>query len=614
MTHTGTRPAAIHYVLFGLLVSALEIHLQEVLTAEVNLLPPPVTTGLLTDLLLILLAALPGHYGLRKLVPASRLSAWTVSAIALVPALLAFILIVVSDGLWRITGSMLSLGLLEYGFAELGHTESMASPEMLWNALKSGLVVLLAALLAHLLQRIRPYSSRSLLLLPLMFALLLIPFTAHSHVRSVGQTEAGYKMGHLSSFLLESWRHPIQPQVGSASSAPVLYQTPQISELVSRPNIIILVLESTRARSVGQQAGKASSQTPHFDALAQTSLRVPAAYTTTDHTSKALVGILCGMYPNPDFAIAESHPGAMKPSCLAKLLGEQGYSSLFLQSAPGGFERRRTLTANMGYQATLAQEELDSERYAKVGYLGMDDQALVDPAMDWMQKQSSPFFLTLLTSVTHHPYQLPSRVVRTPEVKVVFEEDPKQKLHNYEQTLSYTDQMLGRLVSRLREARLLDNTVLIVTGDHGEAFGEHGAYTHNGIPFAEVTHVPLLVHYPARYPQGGEIAGLRQHVDITPTVLDLLGAKWRGTLPGKSLLSGGHTRVLSHCWGTRRCASLRDDGEMLAYYYRHNPARHVDLRQDPYEHKPLLMPNTEPNRERVRYILEQTEAIEKYWQ
>ncbi|HEY9102181.1 LTA synthase family protein [Chitinimonas sp.] len=614
MRFFGTKPTAVEYVLFGLLAAAIQIHLQEVFTAQIRQLPKPETLGLFFDLLIFLTLSLPGYLGLRKLIPVGKPARFLGLVVALLPPLAAFALLLTSHCLWEMTGSTLSLGLLEYGFADLAHAEKMATTKVSMEPVRAAFVALLFAAVAASVQKVRAYSVRSLLALPLLLTLLIAPFTSYPWTHSLVANEVGNKTGHVATILQDALYRPSLEHGGDTLITTQIYQTPQITSLQNTPNIIILILESTRARSVGPHSRPAQSLTPNLDALSGISLHATQAFTTTDHTSKALVGILCGMYPNPKFRAVEARASGMKPSCLAKLLRQQGYASLFLQSAPGNFEQRSDLVANMGYESSLAQEDFSEGSYAKVGYLGMDDRALIEPALHWMQKQEKPFLLTMLTSVTHHPYQLPSTTAQPTIQRAEPGQDPQEELKRYEQTIRYTDQLVGIFIDRLRKSGLLENTMVIITGDHGEAFGEHGTFTHNGIPYAEVTQIPLLIHYPARYPAGGEITGLRQHIDIVPTVLALQGASWQGVLPGKSLLSRGHDSVLSHCWGPRRCASLRDETSMLAYYYDKDPALLVNLHEDPEEKQPALLPNTVLSRARIRHILQTTKAIEKYWE
>ena len=129
------------------------------------------------------------------------------------------------------------------------------------------------------------------------------------------------------------------------------------------------------------------------------------AYTTTSHTSKALVGIFCGIHPYPEMPIIESQPGRMPVTCLPRVLADAGYRTLFIQSATGEFEGRPGLIANLGFEGALYKEQIE-EGYLPVGYFGLDEMAIPPKVGEWWSRHGGrPKFLAVLTSMTHHPYQ-----------------------------------------------------------------------------------------------------------------------------------------------------------------------------------------------------------------
>jgi arylsulfatase A-like enzyme len=106
----------------------------------------------------------------------------------------------------------------------------------------------------------------------------------------------------------------------------------------------------------------------------------------------------------------------------------------------------------------------------------------------------------------------------------------------YEEMIYYNDYHVGRLVERLKALGLYEETFFILTGDHGEGFGERGYNSHSGPPFDEQIRVPLIMKFP-RGEFRGKVRGLVQHIDIAPTILDYAGMNTNGMpLQGKSLL------------------------------------------------------------------------------
>jgi len=104
----------------------------------------------------------------------------------------------------------------------------------------------------------------------------------------------------------------------------------------------------------------------------------------------------------------------------------------------------------------------------------------------------------------------------------------------YEDMIYYNDYHLGKLIERLKELHLFDDALIILTGDHGESFGEHSANGHGGAPFDEQINIPLIMKFPHSQFRG-RIDGLVQHIDLTPTILETAGVSNGFGFQGKSL-------------------------------------------------------------------------------
>ncbi len=165
---------------------------------------------------------------------------------------------------------------------------------------------------------------------------------------------------------------------------------------------------------------------------------------------------------------------------------------------------------------------------------------------------AKPWFLFLWALDPHDPYYPPPgfdrwrdpgytgqidgsaesvRRVRTPS-------DVQRLVDLYDGEIAYVDQQFGRLIDFMRVSGQYDDTLIVVAGDHGEAFGEHGDFVHGHLAYEEIMHVPLLVKFPAGMAvQGGVVDALAQLTDVAPTVLDALGLGHLATdMQGVSLL------------------------------------------------------------------------------
>jgi arylsulfatase A-like enzyme len=109
----------------------------------------------------------------------------------------------------------------------------------------------------------------------------------------------------------------------------------------------------------------------------------------------------------------------------------------------------------------------------------------------------------------------------------------------YDGEIRYTDDVLiGPLAARLKELEIYDNTMLIITSDHGEEFDEHGGWLHGRTVYDELIRVPLVIKFPDSAYKGKQIESMCRLIDILPTVLETAGIKYdKNSLEGKSLIS-----------------------------------------------------------------------------
>jgi arylsulfatase A-like enzyme len=157
-------------------------------------------------------------------------------------------------------------------------------------------------------------------------------------------------------------------------------------------------------------------------------------------------------------------------------------------------------------------------------------------AADWLERhRQKRFFLFLHTFQVHSPYAPPPRYADLfAEPGADAKPSHERWKDDYDREIRYTDDELRRLVARLDELGLSDRTVFILTADHGEAFLEHGLVEHGGRLHEELVRVPLLLAGPG-IPKGRRIATPVAHVDILPTVLELLGVAAPEWVQGRSL-------------------------------------------------------------------------------
>ncbi len=359
-----------------------------------------------------------------------------------------------------------------------------------------------------------------------------------------------------------------------------------------QPNIVFIILESQRHPGHLKQ-GLRFSPTPFLERLSRQSLVVEEMYAVVPHTNKALVPILCGVFPR----ISQGDETHVPARCLPSLLGDLGYRSAFFTPATLFFERKDKLLASMGFDESYGDGDYDRAGFERVNYFGHEETIMLSKSMAWVDqnvKREQPFMAAFLTVTPHHPYSTPNNFpVRS------FGDD-RPDYNQYLNAIAYVDNFVEKLMAKFDERDLLESTVFVIVGDHGEAFGEHGLRFHSAVPYDEVLKVPALVYAPGMLSATPAVKGPRQQTDLLPTIVELMGAQiTNGQIPGKSLLSKATDRRLYHAgWIANQSMALRQGSQKYVYHFGRKPIEVFDLQADPYESDPItLEPESPQSRE-----------------
>jgi arylsulfatase A-like enzyme len=347
--------------------------------------------------------------------------------------------------------------------------------------------------------------------------------------------------------------------------------------------VALIHLESTRERSVTPYVAGIGT-TPYLAALAKDSLLVERAYTTITHTSNAITSVNSGLYPSPDTDIVEAQPGGIPDRCLAELLSEQGYRSAWFQSAERTFENRPQLVRNFGYQHQAYEESMNHRGFQRANYLGYEDDIMLEPSRRWLEENASSPTLVTYLGVTPHDNYLP--IYRYGRKKF----SSRAMLDRYLNNIRYDDFWVKNIVELYKRLGLYEDTIFVIYGDHGEAFGEHGVYHHDGAIWEEGLRVPLIVHDPKRFDGGERIQGPAHHLDLAPTIVDMLGYEVvDGEYPGSTLFGLPEDRTLFFGCRPDLLSAARIRGQQkYIYHFGNQQEEYYDLKKDPLEKHNLI--------------------------
>src|SRR5215203_5888201 len=376
-----------------------------------------------------------------------------------------------------------------------------------------------------------------------------------------------------------------------------------------RRHVALIHMESTRERSVTPYVGDIGTM-PYLAALAKNSLLIERAYTTITHTSQAITSVNSGLYPSPVTDIVEAEPCGIPARCLAELLSGQGYKSAWFQSAEQTFENRPQLVENFGYQHFQAYESMNPRGYQKANYLGYEDDIMLTSSRAWLEENATSPTLVTYLGVTPHDNYLP--IYRYGRKKF----SSRVMLDRYLNNVYYDDFWVKNIIEQYKRLGLYEDTIFIVYGDHGEAFGEHGVYHHDGAIWEEGLRIPLIIHDPGRFDGGERIPGPAHHLDLAPTIVDMLGYELvDGEYPGRPLFGLPEDRTLFFGCRPDLLSAARIQGhKKYIYHFGNRPEEYYDLKKDPLEKNNLIgkVGRNELDRFRCELLAWHAEATASY--
>lgn len=297
-------------------------------------------------------------------------------------------------------------------------------------------------------------------------------------------------------------------------------------------NLVLVVLESTGIRAAGPYPD-AVGATPNLDRYAaEMGLAVSDVYAHAPSSALSLASLIAGLEPDLWSKSMTVDRDDLAVEGLASVMRARVARSGYFDSSDKRFHNAGGFALRAGYDFVHDLNDWD----CTLGGVAASDRGgepldkahdlcTFRAAADWVGSQAdAPFFLTIWTGMAHYPYM-------AGDDPQPFVDDPERNA--YLNAVRTTDAALGFLVEDLRARDLLDRTLIVVVGDHGEAFGEHGQYGHATGLWEENLRVPLVLLNPQLFPEGQSARMLASLVDVAPTIVDLFDlpapAAWHGT-------------------------------------------------------------------------------------
>jgi hypothetical protein len=288
-------------------------------------------------------------------------------------------------------------------------------------------------------------------------------------------------------------------------------------------NVVLIALESTAARYL-RPYGADRDPMPALTALARNAIVFDRAYAVYPESIKGLFATLCSQYPAFDTPPEIYADVACDP--LPLRLRASGYQTALFHSGRFEYLGMRSIIDRRGYDLL---EDAGAIGGNVMSSFGVDEASTVARILAWIDARDrrAPFFITYLPVAGHHPY--PSTGPRPFNGTTDFD--------RYLNALHEGDEAIGAFVAGLGARGLDKNTLFVVFGDHGEAFGQHpGNYAHTLFVYDENVHVPLVIAAPGVTSGDIRVRRATSVIDIAPTILALLGLNIPSSYEGASLL------------------------------------------------------------------------------
>jgi len=294
---------------------------------------------------------------------------------------------------------------------------------------------------------------------------------------------------------------------------------------ISGLNVLFITLDTTRADHLGCY-GYSKAETPNIDNLAESGILFKNAVCQAPLTLPSHSSIFTATYPfyhgvrdNGGFYLSSDK------TTLAEVLKENGLAtSAFI----GAFVLDSQWGLDQGFDYYYDNFDFTKYKTVSLDSIQRKGEEVIKAFFDWFEKNyKKRFFSWIHLYDPHTPYNPPEHY-RT--------RFSKWKWGLYDGEIAYVDDLIGKVVNRLKEKGILAKTLIVIVGDHGESLGQHKERTHGFFIYEATTSVPLIIHFPSSKLGGIKIKECVETIDIMPTLLEILGLSIPREVQGKSLL------------------------------------------------------------------------------
>jgi membrane-anchored protein YejM (alkaline phosphatase superfamily) len=353
-----------------------------------------------------------------------------------------------------------------------------------------------------------------------------------------------------------------------------------------RTNVILVQLESMSWPSLRDRP----EALPFLSELGSpgSGVSLQAHYSPWPQTMKAVFSMACGEMPYGDYPPITSVNPSIPVTCLSDTLKLQGYRTGWFTSSDIAYDRQLRFLQHHHLDVVHDMFSIPGADRAWRNSWGIDEAAMVDGVLAWIdQEPGQPFFAFYGQAAGHHPYVF-ANGPPPPDPTIVAEHEA------YVGCALHVDGAVRRLVDGLRARGLVDDTLVVVASDHGEAFDQHGGRTHGNQVYEESVRVPAVIAGPQVRDLADAVRFPTSHIDLAPTILGLLGLEVPPTMKGRDLTRDDSSRlVISGARPPSEQLGVRDGRWKAVLTLETGAVELFDLERDPGEKSNLYDGNRE---------------------
>jgi len=283
-------------------------------------------------------------------------------------------------------------------------------------------------------------------------------------------------------------------------------------------NIILIVVDALRADHLSCY-GYSQQTSPHIDELAKKGILFEHTFAPLPMTDPSFATLFTSLFPQSHGITHNSYALSPRAETIAEIFQHRGWQTA---AFAGAANLDSVFNLDQGFQ--LYDDDLGRQVNPQIRNTftmkpwerrAEEMNRLVFDYLDHKRKPGK-FFLMIHYYDPHKPYHPPGAVIQETS-----EDEQNENSGLYDGEISYTDQEIGLLWKKLEAMNLTHNTLMIITGDHGEALGEHGWQGHRWQIYDEAMHIPMIFIGPD-IPAGRRYAGLMMNIDVAPTLMEYL--------------------------------------------------------------------------------------------